>query len=31
MRIGHFDIGGYLAECPESLERSAVMSNGRWY
>ena len=29
MRIGYFDMGGYLAECPEPLERFAV--NGRWY
>ena len=31
MSIGYFDIGGYLAECPEPLERFAVMINGRWY
>ena len=29
MRIGYFDMGGSLAECPEPLERFAV--NGRWY
>ncbi len=29
MRIGYFDMRGYLAECPEPLERFAV--NGRWY
>ena len=29
MRIGYFDMGGNLAECPEPLERFAV--NGRWY
>ena len=29
MRIGYFDMGGNLAECPEPLERFAV--NGRRY
>ena len=29
MRIGYFDMGGNLAECPEPLERFAV--SGRWY
>ena len=29
MRIGYFDMGGNLAECPEPLERFAV--NGSWY
>ena len=29
MRIGYFDMGDNLAECPEPLERFAV--NGRWY
>ena len=29
MRIGYFDMGGNLAECPESLERFAV--SGSWY
>ena len=29
MRVGHFDMGGNLAECPEPLERFAV--NGSWY
>ena len=29
MRIGYFDMGGNLAECPEPLERFAV--NRRWY
>ena len=29
MRIGYFEMGGNLAECPEPLERFAV--NGRWY
>ena len=29
MRIGYFDMGGNLAECPEPLERFAV--NGNWY
>ena len=29
MRIGYFDMGGSLAECPEPLERFAV--NGSWY
>ena len=29
MRIGYFDMGGNLAECPKPLERFAV--NGRWY
>ena len=31
MRIGYFDTGGNFAECPEPLERSAVMINSRWY
>ena len=29
MRIGYFDMGGKLAECPEPLERFAV--NASWY
>ena len=29
MRIGYFDMGGSLAECPEPLECFAV--NGKWY
>ena len=29
MRIGYFDMGGNLAECPEPLERFAV--SGSWY
>ena len=29
MRIGYFDMGDNLAECPEPLECFAV--NGRWY
>ena len=29
MRIGYFDMGGNLAECPEPLERFA--GNGSWY